>query len=180
MNDEQQLWRDVQKFMNQFPGFVAIAKKIGEIGDLAAWQAAEQRKLETATQEVEKQRAAIASERAAADKEASRKLQESEAKLSEHADRMKSVEAASKSQLAAYLADANERASRIVSAAQAQAKNLTDVVEPKKVALEAEIASLMDKMLAVKSEHEATQSALAKAKDAHASFIKNILGTAEA
>ena len=39
MNDEQQLWRDVQKFMNQFPGFVSVAKKIGEVGDLEAWQA---------------------------------------------------------------------------------------------------------------------------------------------
>ena len=175
MNDEQQLWRDVQKFMNQFPGFVAVAKKIGEIGDLATWQASERRKLEAVTQEVEKQRAVIATERAAADKEAARKLQESEYTLQHHAKTMESAKIAMDGEYNRILDEAKTSAAKVLAVAQDKAKEITDVIEPKKAALEAEIAALMDKMLAVKSEHEATQSALARAKDAHASFIKNIL-----
>jgi chromosome segregation ATPase len=180
MNDEQQLWRDVQKFMNQFPGFVAVAKKIGEIGDLVTWQASEQHKLETITQEIERQRAAIASERAAADKEAARKLQESETKLAEHAKQMQADKESASTSSSIVVQEAQAEAHKIVGEARAKAKELSDVIEPKKAALEANIAELMDKMLKIKGEHEATQSALAKAKDDHSSFLKKLLGTADA
>ena len=62
--------------------------------------------------------------------------------------------------------------------AQAKAKEIADVVEPRKAKLEAEIAALMDKILSAKTEHEETTNALAKAKDDHASFLKKLLGTA--
>lgn len=178
MNDEQQFWRDVQKFMNQFPGFVSVARKIGEIGDLETWQANEQRKLEAITQEVEKQRAVIVSEREAANVEATRRLRESEAKLSEHAELMSRAKADIETEAKTVLGRAGQDAAKIMTDAKAKAKEITDVVEPKKAALEAEIAALMDKMLAVKSEHEAAKGYLEKVKDDHASFLKKILGTA--
>ena len=180
MNDEQQLWRDVQRFMNQFPGFVAVAKKIGEIGDLAAWQAAEQRKLETVTQEVEKQRAVIATERAAADKEAARKLQELEASIQARDSQIQGLEAAARANFESVTASAQKEADRMVGEAKAAAKKLTDVIEPRKAALEAEIASLIDKITMAKAYHADVSGALAKAKDDHASFLKKLLGTAEA
>jgi hypothetical protein len=176
MNDEQQLWRDVQKFMNQFPGFVAIAKKIGEIGDLAAWQASEQRKLEAITLEIEKQRAAIVSEREAVNAEAARKLQESEAKLLEHVERMNRATSAAQAQSAGLIESANARAAQVIAKATAEAKKIADVVEPKKAALEDEIAALTEKVLSIKGEHAEITDALTKVKDDHASFLKKILG----
>ncbi len=180
MNDEQQFWRDVQKFMNQFPGFVSVAKKIGEIGDLETWQASEQRKLEAITQEIEKQRAVIVSEREAANAAAARLLLESEAKLLAHAEQINQDSNAAKAANSLIMANARNVAEMTVASAQAKAKEITDVTEPRKAALEAEITALMDKMLAVKGEHEVTQNALAQAKGEHASFLKKLLGTADA
>lgn len=178
MNDEQQFWRDVQKFMNQFPGFVSIAKKIGEIGDLETWQASEQRKLEAITQEIEKQRAIITSEREAANAEATRKLQDLEAKVKEHSNRMQADKESAVTSSNIIIQDAKSEASRLVGEAKAAAKELVDVTEPKKAALETEIAALMDKMLSVKSAHEEAARAFTQAKDEHARFISRIVGTA--
>ena len=177
MNDEMQLWKDVQKFLNQYPGLIAIAKKIGEIGSLEEWYAGEQRKLEALTQEVEKQRKIIASEREAANVEAARKAQELEGQVQQHADQLKRDAAAAQATADAVLKRASADASTIVGTAQAKAKELTYLIEPKKAALEAEIASLLDKVTAAKDEHASVTDALAKAKDDHASFLKKLMGT---
>ncbi len=176
MNDEQQLWRDVQKFMNQFPGFITVAKKIGQIGDLESWQAAEQRKLDAITQEIEKHRQAIKIERDAANVEADRKLKESESKLKAHADQMQNLELAARTNYAAVQATAQKEANRVLEAANATAKEIADVMEPRKAELEKQIADLMDVMLMAKKEHESTVNALAMAKDQHSAFIKAIVG----
>jgi chromosome segregation ATPase len=176
MNDEQQLWKDVQKLLNQYPGLIAIARKIGEIGDLKVWQENEQRKLEALTQEVEKQRAMIISEREAMNAEVERKLKESEAKLKEQADQMRNLELTARTNYDAIQATAEKEANRVRDAADAKAKEIIDVIEPRKAALESEIAALMDTMLATKNEHEAAVSALAAAKNQHAEFIKKIVG----
>jgi hypothetical protein len=180
MNDEQQLWRDVQKFMNQFPGFITVAKKIGQIGDLESWQAAEQRKLDAITQEIEKQRQAIKIERDAVNVEVERKLQESEDRLKEHHGRMQAEQESVSTASNAIIQEARSKAHKIVDEAKAKAKEITDGVamtESRKTELEQQIADLMDAMLAVKNEHEATVGALAATKNQHAEFIKQIIGT---
>lgn len=177
MNDEQQLWKDVQKFLNQYPGLIALAKKIGDIGDLKTWQENEHRKLEALTQEVEKQRKAIKIERDAANVAAARNLQELEAGIRERESRIQGLETVARANYDSTVAGARKEADRILDAATARAKEVDDVLEPRKVALEADIATLMDRMLAARNEHEATVSALAAAKNQHAEFIRQIIGT---
>ncbi len=139
MNDEQQLWRDVQKFMNQFPGFVAVAKKIGEIGDLGTWQAAEKRKLEALTQEVEKQRQLITSERAAANTEAARKKTEMDAEIVSHQEWAKNHKDAATTTAQSVVAEAKASAEKVLNDARAKAAEITKVVEPKKAALKSRL-----------------------------------------
>lgn len=179
MNDEQQLWRDVQKFMNQFPGFITVAKKIGQIGDLEAWQAAEQRKLDAITQEIERQRQAIKTERDAANVDVERKLKESEASINDRDSRIQALETAARANYDSMVAGARKEADRILDVAAAKAKEITNGVamtESRKAELEQQIADLMDVMLVAKNEHVATVGALAAAKNQHAAFIKQITG----
>jgi DNA repair exonuclease SbcCD ATPase subunit len=180
MNAEQQLWKDVQKFMNQFPGFITVAKKIGDIGDLETWQENEQRKLETLTQEVEKQRQAIKIERDAANAEAAKRFQELEASIEERDSRFQALESATRANCDSMIAGARKEADRILDVAATKAKEITDGVamtEARKTELEQQIADLMDVMLATKNEHESIADALAATKDQHAAFIKQIIGT---
>ncbi len=180
MNDEQQLWRDVQKFMNQFPGFVSIAKKIGDLGDLKTWQENEQRKLEALTQEVEKQRQAIVIEREAANSAVARVQKVAEEQTQQSIDRMNAHEMSARVTADGIVNLAREDAAKIVATAQATAKEITDgvaMMESRKTELEQQIADLMDAMLAAKNEHEATVGALAATKNQHAEFIKQIIGS---
>ena len=182
MNDEQQLWRDVKKFFSQFPSFLPMAKKIGEIGDIEEWRASVQRNLESVTQEVEKQRLVLASERAAADADAARGKQELEARALEHAERMKTNEGAARANSDQILADANGRAAKIISDAEMSAKAIDKEVaglRAQKAKLSDEIADLTDKLTALKNSHSDATDALEKVKQQHAGFVKKLLGTAD-
>ncbi len=175
MNDEQQLWKDVQKLMNQFPGFVAIAKKIGEIGSLEEWAVSKQQHLDALTQEVEKQHQVIASERAAADRELAQKRTELEvlkAGEATHNAKLQGVAADWDAKNKANIDAANKEAARIIAAAQAAAD---DVVTKKKV-LEQELAAVQSKVTTLRDQHAAATDALAKVKEDHAAFVKKISG----
>ncbi len=177
MNDEQQLWRDVQRFMNQFPGFVAVAKKIGEVGDLAQWQEAENRKLELLKQEVEKQRKIITDERASFDVEKARFEQNRAVDAKAHAERISTYEVAKKAEADAIINIAKGKADKHLADVQVKAAEMDKVLTPKKVALEAEIAALLDKVTSMEVAHRNVSEALEKAKADHADFLKKLLGT---
>jgi chromosome segregation ATPase len=181
MNDEQQLWRDVQKFMNQFPGFVAIAKKIGELGDLKTWQENEQRKLDALRQEAENQRAAIVAEREAANASAKRSQEEIESQISVHEQWKKDSETAAQSGFETITTSAQSEADKILGEAKAKVKEIIDqmdLMRPKKAALEKEIAALTDDAAAAKREYGTSVAALTAIKDQHASFVSQIVGIA--
>ena len=179
MNDEQQLWKDVQKFMSQFNGFVAVSKKIGEIGDLAEYEASVRHKVAETKQEIIKQREILASERAAAETAMSQKQQEMEEKVrlfreQETAQRaaLMTAKADSDRIISADLVLADREASRILAEAQAE----VDVLKATKNSLEKDVKALQAKLDAVTSDHAASTKALAKVKEDHANFVKALAG----